>query len=108
LIERPADLRHRYGWDIDRMAHDLLHTHENTCPYCWQPFSEMEHGLADVTLDVVDPDAEPHYRTNTRWCCASCNREKGRTPPHDWAVKLACWERWRQRPPMAAQLGLFD
>lgn len=103
------DFCERYGWTIERLAHDLAHTYENTCPYCWQPFVEMEHGLADVTLDIVDPARPPFYRTNVRWCCATCNREKQRTDPELWEIKLAMWRRWRAQIAIApAQLTLLD
>jgi hypothetical protein len=56
----------------------------------------MPHGLGDVTLDIVDPANEPFYKTNVRWVCATCNRAKSRTPPDEWAEKLAAWEEWRR------------
>lgn len=93
----PDVLRHEYGWDITRMAHDAEHTYENWCPYCAQPFALMDHGLADITLDIFDPSQPPYYGVNTRWICATCNREKGRTSPSEWAALLAAWERWRRR-----------
>jgi len=96
------ELKAVYGWDVAQMAHDILHAHTNGCPYCRHPFAEMAHGLADVTLDIVDPKAEPYYRTNVRWVCHTCNTEKQRTPPDEWAENLrgrdmwAAWQRKRQ------------
>ena len=89
-----ADLESRFRWELDRMAYDAEHTYQNTCPYCWRPFEEMGHGLADLTLDIVDVDQQPHYGINTRWCCATCNSEKQRTPPEMWGRKLAAWRQW--------------
>lgn len=86
----------RFGWDVDQMAHDAEHAHSNGCPYCFRPFAEMANGPRDVTLDIVDPEAKPYYQTNVRWCCATCNTEKQRTPPELWGAKLAAWRRWRK------------
>ena len=97
LIANRAELATVYGWAVDRMAHDIRHVYENTCPYCWQPFADMEHGLGDVSLDVIDPEREPYYRTNVRWCCVTCNREKSKTPPDEWELKLTMWARWRRQ-----------
>ena len=85
----------RYGWDVRRMAYDLAHAHANTCTYCWQPYADMGNGLADVTLDIVDPAAEPYYRTNTRWCCRTCNAQKHRTSPELWSRRCGAWAEWR-------------
>jgi hypothetical protein len=27
------------------MVYDILHGHENTCPYCWERYEAMGHGL---------------------------------------------------------------
>jgi hypothetical protein len=95
-----SELETRFRWDLVRMAYDAEHTYENTCPYCWRPFTAMGHGPADVTLDIVDPLSEPHYGINTRWCCGTCNSEKHRTPPELWGRKLAAgrqWEAWQAK-----------
>lgn len=94
-VRNVRDFGRRFGWEIKQMAHDIDHAHRNGCPYCFQLFSTMPHGLADVTLDIVDPEDEPDYRTNTRWVCQSCNREKARTPPALWGAKCRAWARWR-------------
>ncbi len=87
----------RYGWDVARIAHDLEHAFENSCVYCRHPYSEMGHGLADITLDIVDPAAEPHYATNVRPCCRTCNAEKGTLTPAQWARKRLGRDLWRAR-----------
>jgi hypothetical protein len=56
----------------------------------------MGHGLADITLDVIDPAAAPYYGTNTKWACQTCNREKGTTPPALWGAKLNAWRQWEK------------
>ena len=85
----------RYGWDVERMAYDIEHGHANTCCYCWQPYRSMDGGLSVVTLDIVDPEAEPYYRTNTRWCCHTCNTQKQRMAPALWDRRCGAWAQWR-------------
>ena len=95
----PKEFARRYDWDVARMKYDILHGYENTCHYCWERYGAMGHGLSDITLDIVDPKAEPYYRTNARWCCQTCNREKSAMPPDLWARRLAAWPRhmkWRE------------
>lgn len=95
-IRTQKEFADRFGWDVDQMAHDIEHAHQNGCPYCRESFSSMAHGLADVSFDVIDPERQPYYRTNVRPCCLTCNREKARTPPELWGAKLQAWERWRR------------
>lgn len=97
LASSRADFAERYGWNVDRMAHEAEHAFGSGCTYCGHRYLSMGHGLADITLDIVDRDAPPYYATNTTWCCATCNREKGRTPIHLWGAKLVAWSKWRQR-----------
>jgi hypothetical protein len=106
-----SDFTRRYGWEVARVAHDIEHAYENTCSYCWRPYVEMAHGLADVTIDIIDPGQPPYY-ANTRPCCRTCNTEKGRLTPVEWARKLAGWRLWREQQERIAagltptQLGL--
>jgi hypothetical protein len=96
----PTDFAKRYDWNIERMVYDITHGHENTCAYCWERYERMGHGLSDITLDVIDRDREPYYRTNTRWCCQTCNREKSSLPPWRWERRLIVWPlymRWREK-----------
>jgi hypothetical protein len=95
LLVVPAEFARRYGWDVKRMAHDIEDVFASRCPYCDDAFADMEHGLADVSLDIVNPSLEPYYTTNTRWVCVSCNREKQGLSPEDWAIKLRAWAKWR-------------
>jgi hypothetical protein len=68
----------------------------------------MTHGLADVTIDVIDPAKEPFYSTNTRPCCMTCNRAKHDMSPEDWAKRLLGWRLWRARQDVApAQMTLL-
>jgi hypothetical protein len=78
------DFAQRFDWSVKQMAHDIEHTYKNGCPYCRQFFSEMGHGLSDLTLDIIDPEKPPYYTTNVKWVCSTCNKEKQRTPPEYW------------------------
>lgn len=91
-----AELR-QHGWAPDRMAHEAEHVYANGCPECGEPFIGMGHGLADITLDVIDVDAPPVYGLNTRWICMTCNRMKGRTPIAIRAAKHLAWGKWTAR-----------
>ncbi len=93
-VQNRTDFAERYGWELGQMSHDIAHSSTNGCPYCRRSFSSMAHGLADITIDVVNPEMSPYYRTNCRWVCRSCNAEKQRTPPHLFAAKLESWRRY--------------
>ena len=109
VITDKNELQTRYGWGAKQMAHDIDHAHKNGCPYCHRSFADMEHGLADVTLDIVDPEKAPFYRTNVRWVCRTCNTEKQRTPPEEWAdYREYCdeWRDWQERRAKDEYAGL--
>lgn len=93
---KPIEFAKRYDWDIGRMIYDILHGYANTCTYCYERYEVMGHGLSDITLDVVDPKLEPYYRTNVRWCCQTCNREKAAMSPELWARRCAAWPKYMQ------------
>jgi hypothetical protein len=108
IIASATELADRFGWKHDRMAHDIEHAVKNGCPYCCRPFAEMANGLADVTLDIVDPAQSPYYATNTRWCCMTCNRAKSKTDPNLWSEKLRWWDEWRKRREVMEADPMFD
>lgn len=97
LISSAQELITRYGWNAQEMAQDIAHAFADACPYCREKFDTMPHGLGDVTLDIVDPENPPYYKTNVQWVCMTCNRAKARTPPEIWSEKLAMWAEWRRR-----------
>jgi hypothetical protein len=103
------DLVDRYGWDPKQIAHEAKHAYANGCPYCQFPFETMGHGIADLSIDIVNPDSPPWYTTNTKFCCVSCNREKHRTPPELWSRLCVAWKQWTNTSPVgvAEQLALF-
>lgn len=89
-----SDFREQYGWDSKQMAHDIEHAMLNGCPYCFRPFSEMAHGLADLSIDIIDRSKPPYYSTNTKWVCVTCNAEKQHMPPELWEQKKRAWAEW--------------
>jgi hypothetical protein len=91
IIKDENDLEKVYGWALDRMADDIERIREKGCPYCLQP---VERGPGAITLDILNADQAPHYSTNVRWCCARCNSEKQRTPPHVWGARQSMWNLW--------------
>lgn len=86
----------RFGWRAKRIAHEMEHAYANGCPLCGEPFHEMGHGLADITVDIHHPDEAPYYGHNTRLICQGCNRDKSNTPPAVFAVRQACWPVWKE------------
>jgi hypothetical protein len=98
-----------YGWDLQRLAHDAEHQYTNGCSYCGEQYDGMGHGFADITLDIQDRGCPPHYCTNTKWCCQTCNRKKGAMTPEEFEANRQMWNLWKQpkieRP--GEQLTLF-
>lgn len=105
-----ADLVGQYGWEPGRLAHDAEHQYGNGCNYCGSQYQAMGHGLADITLDVVDRGRPPYYRTNTKWCCNTCNRKKGVLSPESFELDRHIYEVWNQHHQLPAdERGmLFD
>ena len=87
----------RFGWDIDQIAHDIDHSSKNGCSYCFEMFSEMANGFSDITLDIVNPEGLPYYRTNTMWVCGTCNRAKQRKSPEEWGERMHDMDLWKKR-----------
>jgi hypothetical protein len=110
-LEVPKDdLITVYGWDPNRLAHDAEFQYGNGCNYCGHAYQDMGHGLSDITLDIMDRTQPPYYRTNTKWCCQTCNRKKGDKGPGWFEADRQVYERWRQwrkLPPQDRGL-LFD
>lgn len=103
-----AALEQQFGWHFDRMMHEAQHAYANGCAYCGVPFRTMGHGLSDLTLDILNPREPPYYHTNVKWACATCNREKSRTPPALWGAKRAAWETWQRRVKQPVQPKFWD
>jgi len=96
-IGEKDELKKRYGWNLADMAHDIAHTYTNGCKYCRETFASMGHGLRDITLDIMDPEKPPNYRTNVQWCCSTCNSIKQSMPPEEWGEWLLYADEWRKR-----------
>lgn len=102
------DLIDRYGWDPERLAHDAEFQYGNGCNYCGHQYREMGHGLADISLDIMDRAAAPYYRSNTKWCCQTCNRQKGDKSPEWFEINRQVYEAWQRTKTMAPEdLGLL-
>jgi hypothetical protein len=92
----PGVFARRFGWDVARMTHDMLHVYENTCPYCWTEFAAMSGGPSNLTVDIIDPRRAPHYATQVKYCCWTCNQQKATMEPHLWAIKCDEFRRRRR------------
>lgn len=97
----------RFGWAVNVVQHGFEHAYANGCSYCHRPFASMGHGFSDITIDICNRDDEPHFETNTKFCCQTCNREKGTMPPHLWARKLRAWQRYEQNKLQRAMRATF-
>lgn len=60
-----------------------------------------------VTLDIVDRDREPFYCTNTKWCCAICNSEKGSMTPDEYEVRRQMWNLWTSNNESPGERGML-
>jgi len=80
------------GWDEDRRAIEMQAMFEfGFCPMCIevQPdgtvkvhyFRDMTHGLADLTIDRINPAAPPIWPGNIQWIDKTCNARKHRGDP---------------------------
>ena len=96
-----AELIGRYGWDPKRLAHEAEYQYGNGCSYCFEPYLSMGHGLSDITLDIQDPAKPPSYRLNTKWCCQTCNRKKGRMTPEEFELDRQMWAARREAQRLA-------
>src|SRR5262245_25532236 len=82
----PRDLGDRYGWDLGQIAHELAIHLANGCRYCRRPFDPSN--LGGMTVDIVDPERPPYWRTNTAICCFECNQRKRKAGPDAWEERI--------------------
>jgi hypothetical protein len=80
------------------------------CPLCIEVvdgvvevhfFREMENGLSDLTIDVINPKLPPVWPGNVQWVDDICNKRKGHDDPilhgqslqleHELRLAEACW-----------------
>jgi hypothetical protein len=95
-LRSEGDLENLYGWSLERMIENINNVIKEGCPYCLQLPNVAEEGLGIVTLDILNPNDEPHYSTNVRWCCTRCNSVKQRISPTTWGARLSMWSLWRR------------
>lgn len=85
IIRTREELREKYGWKIEDMAHDMEHAFANSCIQCRRLFSSMPNGLQSIVIDILWPKQPPYYRVNCRWICQTCNSGKRDMDPTDYA-----------------------
>lgn len=90
-----AQMEAIYGWDLDEMAQSLLHALEHErCrgPRCARVrFRELVHRsshLGLITGDIIDPQTEPVFCMNFRWCCEADNKGDRDSSLRDRAARL--------------------
>jgi hypothetical protein len=103
----------RFGWATNVVRHGFEHAYANGCSYCHRAYAAMAHGLSDITIDICNRMLPPDFETNTKFCCQTCNREKGSMASELWARKLRCWAQYEQKAHIRAAratygLPLFD
>lgn len=96
------------GWISSRMVHEAQHVYDNGCPVCGRSFSTMGHGLRDLTLDIIVPNAPKIYGANTRWICSTCNSKKSQTNIADQANEKLGWMLWEKHQLEMEHNPMFD
>lgn len=97
VVATQAEFAERFDWDVKQMAHDINFEYGNGCRRCRRSFATMGNGLADITLDIIDPKKLPYYRTNVRWICRTCNSAKSDVDPDEDGRRLEAWSRWERK-----------
>jgi hypothetical protein len=84
-----------YGWDLDEMATSLLHAiqHERCRgPRCkrilFRDLVKTHTHLGLITGDIIDPETEPVFCMNFRWCCEEDNKGDGDRSMRSRAARL--------------------
>lgn len=84
-----------YGWNLDEMATSLLHAIEHErCrgPRCarirFRDLVQNPTHLGLITGDIIDPETEPVFCMNFRWCCESDNKGDRDSTMRDRAARL--------------------
>ncbi len=113
-LKRTSDeLINIFGWDVKKMARDAKHAFLNTCDYCGTKYADMVHGMAEITLDIVNIKSAPFYNINTKWVCNSCNGRKQKMSTGEWGRYLQYVTAWKaqqrklEKNPLLA-LPLFE
>jgi hypothetical protein len=109
---------HKLGWEIERRTIEMRAYHEDGfCPGCLETdgtkhfFRDMEHGLGDMTIDIIDPAKPPIWPGNVQWLCNVCNRRKRTMSPILHGQRILAereFERAELAEPIIGQLSLLE
>lgn len=91
---KPKEFIEKFGWDEKKLARDFEAAKE--CKECGKKYESMAHGLADKTLDIIEPNNDP-YPHNSRIICMTCNREKSKYSSDVWGIIKRGWRLWEER-----------
>jgi 5-methylcytosine-specific restriction endonuclease McrA len=107
----------RMGWDTDRRAIEMQAQFENGfCPNCVETsdgtvkvhfFRDMSRGLAELTIDRINPDLPPVWPGNVQWLCATCNKRKQDRDPilHGQRIQAEHEFRCQEQSSLPAEFG---
>lgn len=105
------------GWDEIQRSREMQAQYENGfCPGCIDDdgtvhfYREMTQGLAELTIDIIDPAAPPVWPGNVQWLCMTCNRRKQRRSGLEDGLERVLVRQWiadEHTDPGPTQLGLF-
>jgi hypothetical protein len=73
------------------------------CNYCRREYADP----ADITLDLQDRNGPPYYHTNTKWCCQTCNREKGAMSPEEFEARRQILNLWKRSKNELPEQGML-
>lgn len=103
------------GWDDRRPREMEAQFRHGFCPTCIDDdgtvhyFRDMTQGLAELTIDIVDPSKPPVWPGNVQWLCMTCNRAKQKRSGLETGlerVMVRQWEADERGEPV--QLNIFD
>ncbi len=94
----PLTFAQAYVWVDTVIAGEMEAAFNGPCKGCGFPYKTMGHGLADLTVDIIDPASEPFYIYNTRLVCRTCNSGKGKKRPTEETQLKRAYARWAATP----------
>jgi 5-methylcytosine-specific restriction endonuclease McrA len=114
------DLR-RLGWDEERRSIEMEAAFEfGYCPHCIEigadgkaivhHFRDLDGGLRDLTIDVINPGLPPQWPGNVQFLCSTCNSRKHSSDPILHGQRLQAEFEFGQvggPEPLPGQLDLF-
>ena len=105
------------GWDEMQRSREMQAQFENGfCPACIDDdgtvhfFRDMSEGLAELTIDIIDPGSPPVWPGNVQWLCMTCNRRKQKRSSLEDGLERVMVRQWisDQHERGEQQLALFD